>query len=91
MYLHLGGDVVVNKKDIIGIFDLETSSLSKITREYLMHAQKRGVVHNVNYELPTSFTVLSQGKKTTVYTSQISAQTLAKRAETSDFFANTKG
>ena len=35
MYLHLGGDKVVKTKDIIGIFDMDTSTVSKNTRDYL--------------------------------------------------------
>ena len=33
MYLHLGQDVVVRSRDIIGIFDIENTSVSKITKE----------------------------------------------------------
>jgi len=79
MYVHLGGDVVVSKKSIVGIFNLETSSLSKITREYLKEAEKRGIVENIGYEIPTSFVVCKNGDKTTVYTTQISSQTLSNR------------
>ena len=38
MFLHLGMDVAVNEKDIVAIMDLETTSISKITREYLQKA-----------------------------------------------------
>ena len=34
MYLHLGADVLIKTSQIIGIFDLENTSVSKITREY---------------------------------------------------------
>ena len=79
MYVHLGGDVVVNQKSIIGIFNLETSSLSKITREYLKSAQRKGIVKNIGYEIPASFVVCKTGKTTTLYTTQISSQTLSNR------------
>ena len=39
MYLHLGMDVVVRKRDIIGIFDLDNTSQSYITRDYLRKAE----------------------------------------------------
>ena len=35
MYLHIGGETVINTKDIIGIFDLDTSTMSYKTREFL--------------------------------------------------------
>ena len=41
MYLHLGGDVVVRSSDIIGIFDIENTSVSKLTKEYLGEQEKR--------------------------------------------------
>lgn len=80
MYLHLGQDTVVAFDEIIGIFDLDTSTVSKITRDYLKRAETAGRVVNVSMELPKSFTVCKdvQGK-ITVYISQISSSTLLKR------------
>lgn len=40
MYLHLGQDVVVRSRDIVGIFDIENTSVSKITKEYLTNQEK---------------------------------------------------
>lgn len=40
LYLHLGQDVVVRNRDIVGIFDLEKASLSKWTRAFLSSATK---------------------------------------------------
>ena len=48
MYLHLGQDTVVRTDEIIGIFDMETSTISKITRNYLADVQKKGYVVNVS-------------------------------------------
>ena len=81
MYLHLGGDKVVKTKDIIGIFDMDTSTVSKNTREYLKKSEKSGDVVTVSYDLPKSFIVVQERKtkKKTVYISQISSQTLNKR------------
>ena len=45
MFLHLGGDTVINMKDIIAIMDLDVTSTSKITREFLAVAGGRGVCH----------------------------------------------
>lgn len=83
MYLHLGQDIVVKKDNIIGIFDLDTTTISKISRNYINGAEKRGEVINVSYELPKSFIVCSkkQSKDKKVYISQISTQTLLKRSE----------
>ncbi len=79
MYLHLGKSTVINTKDIVGIFDLDTSTISKNTREYLKTAEKSGRVVNVSMELPKSFVVCREKHGTRVYISQISSQTLLKR------------
>lgn len=79
MYLHLGQDTVVKKKNIIGIFDLDTATVSKKTRDFLANAEKKGNVINVTYELPKSFVVCSENGKTKVYISQLSSTTLLKR------------
>ena len=41
MYLHLGQDIVVRSSDIIGIFDIENTSVSKSAKEYLGEQEKR--------------------------------------------------
>ena len=40
MYIHLGNEMVVNEKDIVGIFDLETTTISKHSRKFLEVAEK---------------------------------------------------
>ncbi len=85
MYLHLGADISVNKKYIVGIFDLDNTSTSKITREYLNNATKKNQVINVSEEdLPRSFILVKERGKEKVYVSPISSQTLSKRANILD-------
>lgn len=84
MYLHLGQETVVTLDRIIGIFDMDTATVAKSTREYLSRAEKAGDVVNVSYELPKSFIVCIDEKRESgrrVYISQISCQTLLKRAK----------
>lgn len=81
MYIHLGQDTVVRKKDIIGIFDLDNATVSKRTRDYLTLAQKQGKVINVSTELPKSFIVCYKDGQQIIYISQISTATLLKRSE----------
>lgn len=87
MYLHIGKDMVVSLNDIIGIFDIETASISKITREYLKQSDEKKII-SVTNELPKSFIVCrknglknraSDKNKYIVYISQISTATLHKR------------
>ncbi len=81
MYIHLGQDTLVKKSDIIGIFDLDTATVSKRTRDYLNKAEKKGMVVNVSTELPKSFIVCQHGDEKKIYISQISTATLLKRSE----------
>ena len=80
MYLHLGQDTVIRSENILGIFDMETSTLSTSTRRYLAKSEKEGRVVNVSLEMPKSFVLCSapQGGET-VYMTQISSTTLLKR------------
>lgn len=80
MYLHLGQDTVVKFDSVIGIFDMDTSTVSKFTRDFLRKAEKDGNVVNVSYELPKSFVVCLENEKLKVYISQLSSSTLQKRA-----------
>lgn len=82
MYIHLGQETVIKSNDVIGIFDLETTTVSKNTRLFLAKAEKKGEVVNVSYELPKSFTLCAdkKTKQNKVYISQISSSTLLKRS-----------
>lgn len=81
MYIHLGQETVVKKKDIIGIFDLDNTTVSAKTREFLAKAEKKGQVINVSTELPKSFVICAEKKKQKVYITQISSKVLLKRSE----------
>ena len=88
MYLHLGQDTVVREGDIIGVFDLENTSVSKITKEFLDTKEKKGWIYNVSYELPKSFVLCADKEGTKVYITQISSATLRKRAGFMEGIAN---
>ncbi len=82
MYLHLGQETVVRFCDVVGIFDMENTTISKNTRGFLNEAQKNGAVVTVSEDLPKSFVVCVDEKGAhTVYISQISCATLLKRAQ----------
>lgn len=82
MYLHLGQDTIVPLTSILGIFDLEITSQSKITRDFLANEEKAKHIINVSDELPRSFILCREGSKTRIYISQISPSTLKKRLNT---------
>lgn len=75
MYLYLGGETVINTKDIIGIFDMDTSTVNKASRDFLSKAEKEKRVVYVNYELPKSYIVC----KNKIYICPLNTITLLKR------------
>lgn len=79
MYLHLGAGAVVRKDSIVGVFDLDNTSQSHLTRKYLASAEKSGHVVNVAEDIPKSFVVCMENGVMRVYLSQMSPQTLQKR------------
>ncbi len=83
-FIHLGKGTVVSAGSILGIFDLDNTSQSRITRDYLARAEKAGRVVSAAEDLPKSFVVCSDGDEPTVYLSQMAAATLLKRAEESN-------
>lgn len=79
MYLHLGAGAVVRSESIVGVFDLDNTSQSHLTRKYLTAAEKNGQVINVAEDIPKSFVVCKDESGMRVYLSQMSTQTLLKR------------
>ncbi|MBQ7741059.1 MAG: DUF370 domain-containing protein [Eubacterium sp.] len=77
MYLHLGENTVVTDKEVIGIFDMDTSTVNKATRDYLSLAEKSGRVEYVNFDLPKSF-IVTDNK---VFISPVNTATLNKRVK----------
>ncbi len=91
MYLFLGTDTTVRKKDVVGIFDLDTATISPVTRAFLSRSQKEKQVQSVNYELPKSFVVTADQNQKKVYLSPLSASVLKNRAQKGQHFTEKKG
>ena len=82
MYLHLGQSVVVPFRDIIGIFDMDNTTSSHLTRRFLAQAEREGRVVDVSGDLPKSFVVCDHPyHRQIVYLSQLNPSTLKNRAE----------
>ncbi|MGN0613592.1 MAG: extracellular matrix regulator RemB [Porcipelethomonas sp.] len=80
MFIHLGNNILINSRDIVGIFDIENTTTGKNTSRLLENATREKRVITVSYEMPKSFVVCIEKGKEIVYISQISAATLRKRA-----------
>ena len=84
-YLHIGQNLMLEDKRIIGIFDLDITSQSKITKNFLAQAEKEGVVLTAIEDIPKSFVVCDHPyHPQIVYLSQLNSVTLQKRAESDE-------
>ncbi len=81
MYLHLGKGTLVRTDSIVGIFDLDITSQSHLTRAYLHMAEKAGQVWNAAEDIPKSFVICREGDDSRVYLSQMATATLLRRCE----------
>ncbi len=81
MYLHIGNGVSVREKDIIGIFDLDTSTVSKTTKKFLNEKSKNGNLEYTDSDLPRSFVFSSEEGKYKVRLSRISSIGLKQRID----------
>ena len=78
MYLPIGNDMAVRESSLIGIFDMDNTSTSKRTREFLENAQNQGQIVPCD-DLPKSFILTSEYGFTKVYESTLYTSTLEKR------------
>lgn len=85
MYLHIGGDLTIRLKTVVAILDMDTTTTSKITKEFLRTAEDEGFIIPVSDDLPKSYVITEEsGKGNRIYLSPISSTTLLKRAEESE-------
>lgn len=92
MYLHIGNGITVRKKSIIGIFDLDSSTVSAVTKRYINKNEKEGNIIYGDSDLPRTFVLHEEGlgeeKKYKIKLSRISSQGLKIRAEGDDYNEN---
>ena len=81
MYLHIGNGENIRTDDIIGIFDLDTATVSQNTKKYIAKKEKEGRLEYNDFDLPRSFIILSDKKKEKVKLSRISTVGLVERID----------
>ena len=77
-YVYLGGDAALDTADIVGVFDLDNTSWSYLTRLTLTRAERDGKVKNAAEDIPRSFVLCSDE---TIILTQPSSATLARRLD----------
>ena len=79
MYRHLGQDYVINTRDVVGIFNVETTTVSQRGQEFLNRSQKEGAVVTLSDDLPQSYVLTTGGLVDTVYLSGLSPAAMERR------------
>lgn len=79
MYIHLGSVTSIVQKDIVGIFDMDITTVQKSTRDYLNRCEKNSEIFCVSAELPKTFVICERKGAKTTYISPLAAGTLEKR------------
>ena len=85
VYLHIGNNFSVRTDSIVGIFDMDNTTVEKCTKTLLEKAEKDGICVYTTEELPKSFIVTVRNGETRVYISQLAAYTLKKRLAAGGF------
>ena len=83
MYLHVGNNQNIRIRDIVGIFDADTATVSAITKKYIKGADGAGSVSFASEEIPKSFVLYQdrRKKKYRICFSQLSTASLCGRVE----------
>lgn len=81
MYLQVGTEKFITTENIIGIFDLDNTTVSKASRDYINNAEKQGEVETVSFDLPKSFILCNEKGKRKIYISPYSTGTIFKRID----------
>ena len=81
MFLHVGNNKNIRIKNVIGIFDMDNTTVSAVTRKYLTGKQKEGLVESAMEEIPKSFVLYLDDGEYKICFSQLSTTSLMGRME----------
>ena len=79
MYLHIGNNKTIRKKDIVAIFDADSATVSAVTRKFLSSAEKKSLVETAIEEIPKSFVLYRDGENYKICFSQLAPAVLVGR------------
>lgn len=84
MFLRISNNYVVPKSEIVGIFDMDNTTVSRQGRDFLPRAEKNGLLIYSADDLPKSYVLTEHDGKMTVYLSSFSSKLLINRAKSSE-------
>lgn len=79
MFLHIGNGQSVRKRDIVGIFDLDTATVSRITKDFINKNNSK-IEYN-DSDLPRAFVLCERDGENKISLSRISTLGLKQRAQ----------
>ena len=83
MFLHVGNNRNIRTRDIVGIFDMDNTTVSAVTRKYLGKKQRAMQVESAGLEIPKSFVLYCEYGVDKVCFSGLSVATLFGRINSS--------
>ncbi len=81
MYLHVGNNQNIRMREIVGIFDADTATVSAVTKKYLSDADHTRRVEFASEEIPKSFILYRREGEYRICFSQLSTAALIGRAD----------
>lgn len=85
-YIHIGNNRVIKTKDIVGVFDIDTATISKTTRDFLSSEEKNERLFSEFEDLPRSFIISSDVNEIKTYISQQSTAAILRRSKKKKIF-----
>ena len=82
MYIKINDESSIKSEKIVGIFDLDKTTVYKTNRVYLSKREKNGRIESVK-TLPKSFVVCGKGSEEKIYLSALMPATVLKRIKIS--------
>lgn len=79
MYLLIGQEKAIKTEEILGIFDLDNTTVSKASRHYINYAEKAGICETLSFDLPKTFIVTVKNGQRKIFISPYATGTLYKR------------
>lgn len=74
MFFYLTPTCPLNREEIIGIFDMDSATISADTRKFLRQTEKKGALTSTARDIPKSFVLTDS----TVYLAQLSPSSMVK-------------
>lgn len=82
IYIHIGNGCVLKNKEIIGIFDIDNTTVMKTSREFIKNEEKEDRIVSVFEDIPRSFIVCNNN----TYFSSLNSASLTRRSKKKKIF-----